>query len=364
MAGVEPSEEELRSYFETRHPYARLDVRRVVLVLPENEGPARDSVLAEASAIRERLVGGADFVTVARERSGEPTQARGQVLAYQGHGDFPPAADSVLFSLRPGEISPVVEGDGEALIYRIEARREPDFETARDQLYQRVLEEREEERQRQALDTEVGNARRAVLQGALEVTSDVARDPALAVGRIPDGMRLVSWNGGHLTVGDLRRLFVVREDLRRDFAEASEDEIYDYLMRLARDEILIRAAAESGVTASEQEREALAGALADQLAHIASRMGLSSQLVANPRFDLGEQGYYFLQGVMARSRAMPWLGEFRVVLDPVFPVRVDDGGVRSAARQASEMRAEGLGPSEPVREVPRMDTGKPRVEVG
>jgi len=364
MAGIEPTEEELRAYFETRRPYTRLDVRRIVLSVPEEEGPARDSVIAEAAAIRARLVGGADFVEVARRRSSEPTQARGQVLGYQGHDDFPPAADSVLFSLRPGEISPVVEEADQLLIYRVEARREPEFEAARDQLYRRVLEEREGERQQRTLETEVGNARRAVLQGALGVTSEVARDPALATERIPDGMRLVSWDGGHLTVGDLRRLFVVREDLRRAFAEASGDETYDYLMQLARDEILIQAATESGVSANAEEREALAEALSDQLAHVAARMGLTSQLVANPRFDLDEQGYYFLQGVMARSRALPWLGEFRVVLDPMFPVRVDDAGVRSAARQASELRAAGVGPSEPVRPVPEPETEESRVEVG
>jgi dsDNA-binding SOS-regulon protein len=361
MAGIEPTEEELRTYFELRQPYTRLDVRRIVLEMPGGEG-ARDSVLARAESVRERLVGGADFVEIARQVSSEPVQARGQVLAYQGHDDFPAAADSAVFSLRPGEISPVVVTGEEALIYRIEARREPEFDEARDQLYRRVLEEREETRQQEALETEIGNARRAVLQGALAVASDVARDPTLAAERIPDGMRLVTWEGGHLSVGDLRALFVVREDLRRAFAEATEDEIYDYLMRLARDEILIQAAAESGVTANEEEREALAAALAEQLGHIARRMGLTSQLVANPGFDIDDQGYYFLQGVMTRSRALPWLGEFRVVLDPMYPVRVDDAGVRSAARQASELRAAGVGPAE--REGPDVETGETRVEVG
>lgn len=364
MAGIEPTEEELREYFETRHPFTRLDVRRVVLVVPEGDSGARDSVLAEAEAVRERLVGGADFVQVARERSSEAVQARGQILSYQGHGDFPAAADPLVFSLRPGEISPVVEAENEFIVYRIEARREPEFEAAREQLNRQLVEERAEARQEEALATEVGNARRVVLQGALAIASDVARDPELAAERIPGGMRLVAWDGGHLSVEELRRLFVVREDMRRVFAEASEDEIYDYLMRLARDEILIDAAVESGVEANEEEREALAAALAEQLGHIAARMDLTAQLVANPGFEVDEQAYYFLQRVMARSRALPWLGEFRVVLDPMFPVRVDDSGVRSAARQASELRAAGVGPSDPVREVPDMDSGETRVEVG
>jgi dsDNA-binding SOS-regulon protein len=365
MAGIEPSEEELREYFEVRQPYARLDVRRVVLsVSPDGGASARDSLLAEARSIRERLVGGADFVTVARERSDEPGQARGQVLAYQGHDDFPAAADSVVFSLRPGEISPVVASEDEILIYRIEARRQPDFETSRDQLYRMVLEQRQTERQQQSLDTAVGNARRAVMQGAPAKAAEIAGDPTFAVSRIPDGMKLVTWDGGDLSAEELRRLFLVREDMRRLFAEAEEEDVHDYLMQLARDEILITAANRSGAGASDEEREMLAIALADQLARIAARLGLTSQLATNPRFDISEQGYYFLQGVMDRATVVPWLGEFRVVLDPLFPVRVDDSGARSAARIANELRAAGEDPGEARPDMPHGQDGDTRVEVG
>ncbi|MCK5483963.1 MAG: peptidylprolyl isomerase [Gemmatimonadetes bacterium] len=365
MEGIEPSEEELRDYFEVQQPYTRLDVRRVVLSVPSDGGSSvRDSLLTEATSIRERLVGGADFVTVARERSDEPAQARGQVLAYQAHADFPPSADSVVFALQPGEISPVFASEDEILIYRIEARREPAFDSSRDQVYRLMLESRQEERQQQALDSTVGDARRAVMREAPVLVSEIARDPMLAVSRIPDGMKLVTWDGGDLSVEEVRRLFLVRDDIRRVFAEASEDEVRDYLLRLAGDEILITAAASSGVAASDEEREALAIALAEQLGHIAGRLGLSTQLVANPRFDLDEQGYYFLQGVMSRARALPWLGEFRIVLDPRFPVRVDDSGVRSAARLAGELRAAGAGSAAPETEAPHVEDGDTRVEVG
>ena len=365
MKGVEPSDEELREYWDVHQPYTRLDVRRVVLAVPSGSGDAtRDSLVAEARSLRERLVGGADFVTVARERSDDPAQARGQVLAYQAHDDFPPAADSVVFSLQPGEISPVFMSEDEVLIYRIEARREPDFETSRDQLFRLVLEARQEERQRQALESAVGDARRAVMQEAPALATEIARDPTLAANRIPDGMKLVTWDGGDLSVEEVRRLFLVRDDIRRVFAEASEDDVHDYLMRLARDEILVSAAVGSGLTADAEQREALAIALADQLGHIAARLGLTTQLVTNPRFDIDEQGYYFLQGTMDRARATPWLGEFRVGLDPRVPVRVDESGVRSAARLAAELRAAGAGPAELETPEPQFEDGGTRVEVG
>jgi len=365
MKGIEPSEEELLEYWEVRQPYTRLDVRRLVLAVPSGSGNSeRDSLLTEARSLRERLVGGADFVTVARERSDDPAQARGQILAYQAHDDFPPSADSVMFTLQPGEISPVFATEDEILIYRIEARREPAFDTSRDQLFRLVLEARQEERQRQALESAVGDARRAVMQEAPALVSEIARDPTLAVRRIPDGMKLVTWDGGDLSVEEIRRLFLVREDMRQLFAEASEDEIHDYLMGLARDEILITAAASSGAAASAEERAALALALAEQLGRIAARLGLSTELVADPRFDIDEQGHYFLEGVMARARAVPWLGAFRVVLDPRFPARVDESGVRSAARLAAELRAAGAGSAVPEAEEPQIDDGGATVEVG
>jgi hypothetical protein len=364
MVGSEPSEEELREYFDVRHPFTRLDVRRLVLIVPEDApGDVRDSLFAEAGTIRERLVGGADFVEVARELSDEPAQARGQVLSYQGHDDFPDAADSIVFELRPGEISPVIAAGSEILVYRIEGRRTPDYEMARDQLYRLVLEERTAKRQDSVLEALVDDSHRAIMQGAVELAGQVARDPSLAAERIPGGMILVTWDGGDLSVEELRDLFLVRRDMQDVFAQATDDELTDYLLRLAGDEILITAAARSGMAATAAEKEELSAVLADQLARVAARYELTTEAVTDPVYDLEEQAVWFLQGVMQRSRAIPWLGEFRVVLDPVFPVRVDDGGADSAARTARELRAAGMGGPGIEGEAPR-DGVEPRSEVG
>lgn len=364
LADVEPTEDEVREYFDVRQPYTRLDVRRLVLSLPDGApDPVRDSVFADAQAIRDRLLGGADFVAVARERSTEPVQARGQILAYQGHVDFPAVADSVVFDLRPGEISPVIAADDQFLIYRIEARRTPDYETVRDMVYRVMREERREQLEQEALDDMMGQARRVVMRGAIGVVLQVARDPGLAVDRVPAGTRLVTWDGGDLSVEEVRRLFRVRNDLRQLFASASEEEAHDYLMQLARDEILVAAAARSGVEVRPVERERIAAALAVQLARIASELGISRRLVVDPRIDLDAQAYLFLQVAMARARPLPWLGEFRVILDPMYEVRVDDVGVRNAARLAGELRVSGAGADEPEEEVHQEPVEDVRMEV-
>jgi hypothetical protein len=71
-------------------------------------------------------------------------------------------------------------------------------------------------------------------------------------------------------------------------------------------------------------------------------MNLSSRLATSPQFDVDRQAYAFLLGVLERSEAVPWLGSFRVVLDPRFPVRVDENGAANAARRAVELREAGM----------------------
>lgn len=365
LAGVEPTEAEMREYFEGRQPYTRLDVRRLVLSVPDEATEAvRDSLATAAEAIRSRLVGGADFVRLAREASSEPTQARGQILAYQGHKDFPAVADSLLFELQPGEISPVIATEDEFLIYRIEARRSPDFDATRELLYEMMVEERQEQRKQEALNDILGRARRTVLDGAVDVAYEVARDPDLAVRRISGRTRLVTWEGGELSVEELRRLFVVRDDLRRVFADASEDDVQYYLLRLAQDEILVTTATRSGVEVQPEERERLAAALGDRLSLVASELGISRSVAVDPRFRAGEEGKRFLQHVLEQSRGLRWLADYRIVLDPLYGVRLDDVGVRNAVRRAHELRASRIDAADPGLETPAESSGVVRVEVG
>ena len=84
----DPTEDEVRDYYDTRKPFTRLDLRRIVIPVPGGASEeVRDSLYEETSVLRDRLAGGADFVEVARERSAEPpfvpgarrsTRSRGQ----------------------------------------------------------------------------------------------------------------------------------------------------------------------------------------------------------------------------------------------------------------------------------------------
>lgn len=343
LAGIEPTDEEVREYYERVRPLTRLDIRRIRLGIPPEASEAvRDSLAAEARRLRDRVASGADFIEVARAESDEPASARGQILAYQGHDDFQPAADSVVFDLRPGEISPVIETDEEVVFYRIERKRTPELEAVEDIVRGEMVEQRRERRLSETSETLLSGARRVVVAGAENVARLIATSPDMAAGRVSGSLRLVRYDGGALTALELRQLFLARPDLRGLFVEAEDDDIALYLYQLAGDEILIRAAIASGVGLPDELRGDLRTGIAGQLAAIARRMNITHALVRNPAFDVERESRGFIVRVLDQSMPVPMATEFRPLLDRRYRSRVDDRSAEVAARQARELR--GVGP--------------------
>jgi hypothetical protein len=334
----DPTEEEVREYFETRQPFTRLDLRKIEIRVPRGASEAtRDSLFEEASALRERLAGGSDFVEAARAHSDEEQDQRGRVLTYQGHESVPAVADSALFAMRPGEISPVFATPEAMFIFRVEQRRLPEFESAREMTYERMVEERAEASQVRTVDSLLAAGQRSVPEDAPEAAISIASRSDMAEGSISGSAPLARFLDGSLTANDLRTLFRVRPDMRQRFALASEDEAYEYLMELAADEVLVKAAEAGGHGAGQEERAQLEQALAAQLASIGGTYNLSHRSVMDPSFDLDVAGENFVRSVLAAQRPVPWLSEYRYALDD-FPSRIDDQGTATAARLARDLR--------------------------
>lgn len=341
LVGLDPSSEEVREWFEQVQPLTRLDVRRIRLgIPPEASDAVRDSLFAEAERLRDRVASGADFIEVARTASDEPASARGQILSYQGHSDFHPAADSVVFDLRPGEISPVIVADDEIVFYRIERRRSPEFASVEDLVRRDLVNLRREQKLEQAADSLLNNSRRVVAEGAADVARMIATSEDMGAGRVAGSLRLVRYDGGAFTVSELRDLFSARPDLERLFgAEDTESEDIElYLYHLAGDEILVRAASESGVELSDEARADLRTGIAGQLAAIAGRMDLSHRLVTHPAYDVARESRRFVGIVLDRQAPVPQPTEFRAALDQRYPSRVDERSAEAAARLAREQR--------------------------
>lgn len=339
LGDMDFSEEDVREFYRTVQPFTRLDVRRVIIELPADASQSTlDSLIGLGEQIRSELVGGAVFRDVARRVSSEPAQMRGQLLSYQGHQDFPAAADSVLFAMQLGQISPLIEADGSLYLYVVEARRVPPFEQVSDQIYEQFEAVQESLRITTAMDSLVGSARRTVLRPAVRYFRAIVSDPDLATDRVPGEAQLVRWEGGELTVAEVRRLLRVRSDLVRLFAGSTDEELEGYLLRLAEDEILITAAADSGIEIGEADRARLSEGLASQLSRIAGHYDISHALVTHPEFDIRTESVAFLNRLLARGTGFSRLGEYRVILETRYPIATDERAGALVARQARELR--------------------------
>ncbi|NVN91579.1 MAG: peptidylprolyl isomerase [Desulfuromonadales bacterium] len=71
----------------------------------EDKKKAREKI----ESVRRALAGGSDFAKLAKENSTCPSSQQGGDLGYFGKGQMVPAFEQVAFSLKPGEISDVVE---------------------------------------------------------------------------------------------------------------------------------------------------------------------------------------------------------------------------------------------------------------
>src|SRR3954462_6901598 len=91
----------------------------------------------EAKAVVEQLKGGADFATLAKEKSKDPGAADGGDLGYFVKGQMVPEFSEVAFKMYPGQISNPVKSQFGWHVIKLEDKRMramPEFEKVKDQI--------------------------------------------------------------------------------------------------------------------------------------------------------------------------------------------------------------------------------------
>jgi len=108
------TEEDARTFY-TKNPdkFARGESLKAshILIGVDAKASADEKKKAseKAEKLRKDLAGGADFAALAKENSTCPSSQQGGDLGYFSKGQMVPAFEKTAFSLKPGEISDIVE---------------------------------------------------------------------------------------------------------------------------------------------------------------------------------------------------------------------------------------------------------------
>jgi peptidyl-prolyl cis-trans isomerase SurA len=126
---VNVSDQELENYYRT-HPQEfqgeeEVKLRHVFLPIPEGASPAEiRRVEADGERVLARLRAGEDFAKVAREVSRGPSAQSGGDLGWLKRGTFQKVLEDAAFSLKPGQVSPLVRaGPGLHVLQVLEKRQ-------------------------------------------------------------------------------------------------------------------------------------------------------------------------------------------------------------------------------------------------
>jgi len=92
-----------------------------ILIKPTPQLPP-EKAAALAKNISEMLKGGGDFPSLAKEYSSGPGATEGGVMGYVGRGDLLPAIEKIVFEMKPGETSGVIQTGLGYHIFKIEEK--------------------------------------------------------------------------------------------------------------------------------------------------------------------------------------------------------------------------------------------------
>jgi peptidyl-prolyl cis-trans isomerase SurA len=127
---IQVSKEEVDAYYEKHaddfnaEPEVRIQQIRLIIP-PESSAGEVSRIQAQAESILAKIKGGEDFTALVGLYSQDPTAQAGGDMGTFKRGELLPAIDEYAFSMKPGEVSPVIRTEGGFHIVKVVGRREP-----------------------------------------------------------------------------------------------------------------------------------------------------------------------------------------------------------------------------------------------
>jgi parvulin-like peptidyl-prolyl isomerase len=163
--GEKPSTAEVRAWFEQHR--SDLDVKEEV--------HAQQILVAtaeEAKSLLDQIRAGASFEQLAKSHGRSPDAQRGGDLGWFARGTMPRPFDDACFSLRPGQVSGVVQTSYGYHLFKLVGRRGPrqrKLDEVKDEVARRAFAEKQVQAERQLLDQVRKDARVQINEAAFSL---------------------------------------------------------------------------------------------------------------------------------------------------------------------------------------------------
>ena len=339
------TEGELEALYEAEAPEVELRARHIMLTYPFQPTQAqRDSVRAALEALRQRILAGAAFESIALQYSQDPGSApTGGDLGYFGRGDMVAPFEEAALTLESGEMSDVVETPMGLHLIRLEERRVRDFGEVGREFRLRVQTRRTEEAESTFVAGIEARVNPRVVDGAFEITREIARNPGTRLSGGAARRALVEWDGGAVTVGDLQNLLQIEEaPLRDQLVVATDERVEAFLRDVARRDLLVNEAGSAGLRPPPSRVDSLVTGAKDQLRGAARMLGLLDldQAPGEPRaLAISRAVAEALTGNLSGATQFVPLGLVSFQLRDRMPFAVYDRGLGQALLRIVQLRA-------------------------
>ncbi len=150
---VKVTEKDAKAYYDKNPDMFKspeqVKARHILIQVPKGATDEEKKKLKEkAEEVLKKVKAGEDFTKLAAEFSDDPgTKSKGGELGFFSKGSMVPAFEQAAFSLKPGEVSDLVETEFGFHVIKVDEKKaavaEP-FETIKDKVTQQVLREKQE----------------------------------------------------------------------------------------------------------------------------------------------------------------------------------------------------------------------------
>jgi hypothetical protein len=338
------TEEQLRQRWATDGPGAEIQARHILLRIPADATPAqRDSLREHAEALRQQAVQGADFAALAEQHSEDPGSAqRGGDLGFFGRGRMVAPFEEAAFRLQPGEISPVVESPFGFHVIRVDERRQPEFEPAREDFRNFLVQQAEQEAETAYLDSLTAAANVQVRPGGLAVVRELAQQAnAQLRGRAANRV-IASYRGGEFTTGNFAQYIRTQPPhIQSMFATADDEQLEGVVKQLARRDILVQEARNRGIRLTEDEEREIRTEARSTISQLLQMSGLTGAngLQTAPAGAIQAHVTELLEGAIRGERQLFPLGPLGFALRDAYPQEINENAFPQVVARLEQVRS-------------------------